>query len=156
MKLPLMSLGVTTNGCLWEFYKTHTTDLKAQPYNISLPGKAAQGSTRRSTKLKRTGACSVFDVHGLNLRRNDGLQAISTPPPTSAAFQNFYLEEDYPSIIGFDGECMDIPLQPAPGDWSKCPTLLGVLDYSPAIPMGQAGPLHIEERLVGVKDGGLI
>lgn len=51
---------------------------------------------------------------------------------------------------------MDIPLQPASGDWSKCPTLLGVLDYSPAIPVGQAGSLHIEERLVGVKDGGLI
>lgn len=124
--------------------------------SLSLEGSS--GLTLRTTKLKRTGACSGFDLHWLILRRSDGLQAISTPPPTSAAFQNFYLEEHYPSIVGFDGECMDIPLQPAPGDWSKCPILLGVLDYSPAIPVGQARPLHIlvEERLVGVKYGGLI
>lgn len=109
--------------------------------------------------LKRTGACSVFDVHCLILRKSDGFQAISTPSPTSEAFQNFYLEVHYyPSIFGFDGEWMNIPLQPAPGDWSKCPILLGVLDYNSAIPVGQVRPLHIlvEERLVDVKYGGLI
>lgn len=122
--------------------------------SLSLEGSL--GLTLRPTKLKRTGACSVFDAHWLILRRNDGLQAISTPPPTSAAFQNFYLEEDYPSIVGFNGECMDIPLQPAPGDWPKCPTLPELLDYSPAIPVGQARRLHTEERLVGAKCGGRI
>lgn len=56
------------------------------------------------------------------------------------------------SIAGFSGECMDILQQPAPGDCSKCPTLLGALGYSPAVPVAQARPLHIEERLVGVME----
>lgn len=121
--------------------------------SLSLEGSS--GLTLRTTKLKITGACSVFDVHRLILCRSDGLQAISTPPPTSAAFQNFYLEEHYPSIVDFDDACMDILLQPAPVDWSKCPILLRVLDYSPSIPVGQARPLYIqvEERLVGLSDG---
>lgn len=73
VKLLLMSPGVTTNVCLWEFYKTHTTDLRAQPSNLSLPGK--QRLTLRPTKLKRLGACSEFAVHWLSLLRKDGLQA---------------------------------------------------------------------------------
>lgn len=83
----------------------------------------------------------------------------STPPSTSAAIQNFYEGKDYPSIIGFSGECVDDLLQPAPKDWSKCPALLGVLDYIPALAAFSGSDkttTYRREKLVGVKYGGLI
>lgn len=73
MKLLLISFEVTTNACLWEFSKTHTIDVNAHLQYLSMEGSF--GLTLGSTKPKRTGACSVFDIHWLIILRTDSSQA---------------------------------------------------------------------------------
>lgn len=61
----------TTNACLWEFSKTHTIDVSAHLQYLFMEGSF--GLTLGSTKSKRTGACSVFDVHWLILLKSGGI-----------------------------------------------------------------------------------
>lgn len=63
------------------------------------------------------------------------------------------------SIVGCSGEWMNVRLQSAAGDWSKCPALLRALDYGPALAASSGSGKTTSprrERLVGMKYGGLI
>lgn len=80
------------------------------------------------------------------------------PPPTSASIQYLYKEVGHFPIGGFNDEYVGGVLRSAPGDWSKHPALLRLLDYSFALAASN-GPGKItstrRKRLVGMKYGGL-